>query len=74
MTTPSAALSDAPATREAPTQPCECGPIGLAWLLNSEAFKRGAASVRELDARELNAAGRFGEADKQLRLATELRK
>lgn len=72
MTTPFTALIEPAKPRE--TKPCECGPRGLAWLFGSEAFKRGAASVRELDARELNAAGRFGEADKQLRLATELRK
>lgn len=66
MTTPSAALVE--------SKPCECGPIGLARLFASEAFRRGAASVRELDASDMMAQGQYDSADKQLKIATELRK
>lgn len=57
-----------------PTQPCECGPRGLALLMNSKAFKLGAATVRELDAADMMAQGQYDSADKQLKIATELRK
>lgn len=57
-----------------PTQPCECGPRGLAKLLASPEFKRGAATVRELDAADMMAQGQYDSADKQLKIATELRK
>lgn len=49
-------------------------PERIAKLLASANFRRGAASVRELDAAELRSQGRFAEADKQLRIATELNK
>lgn len=57
-----------------PTAPCECGPNGLRKLMASEAFRRGAASVRELDAADMLASGQFDRADRQLKIATELRK
>lgn len=68
MTAPSAALTDRP------TEPCKCGPRALDALFKSEAFKRGAASVRELVASDLHAQGRIKEADLELQKATELRK
>jgi hypothetical protein len=43
-------------------------PERVAKLIASEAFKRGAASVRELDAQDMIAQGRFADGDKQLRL------
>lgn len=66
MTTPSAALVER-------QPPCECGPIGLARLFASEAFRRGAASVREMVAAELHAKGDVRAADLELQQAAKIK-